>query len=440
MKNCGSGPFGLLWMTWFEGGVLVVAAPFLLFPAMAPALTIVALVFLVLSWIVMATVDRGALVATPFHGAMLGWAVMIGVGTLVSAFPKLTLPKATGLLLGLATWQFLAKTVIDRRLLRWALVGLWVFGFAVTAVGVVSVSWPDKIPLVSRWVEITMPSTMVTLPGGPEGGVSANQLAGMLVFYLPLPLSDLLAWRFRDRQWLRRLPSFCAAAVIGVLILLTQSRSGWIGAVLGMGMLLMLWGAILPAGRSRLILWGICALGLLIMIVGGVVVGPDRLQALWEEPTGMTALGNMGTLAFRQEVWRWAITGVQDFPFTGCGLGTFREVVRLLYPLDVSPNYDIAHAHNVLIQVALDVGLPGLMFYLALLIVAGVVSIRVARRDTVLRPLALGLLSGLGAFHLYGMLDALASGSKPALALWYALGLLSALSRMSDPCTEAKNV
>ena len=427
-----SGLFGLPWVIWIEGGLLALAAPFLLFPSVVPELTVGALVLLVVSWVVQLTVDRRGLTRTPFHGAMLVWASMVGIGTLVSAFPALTLSKATGLLLGIATWQFLARTVTDRRLLRWALIGLWGFGLLVTAVGVVSVRWPEKVPFVSRWVDVALPSTMVQLPGGPESGVSANQLAGMLVFYLPLPLSHLLAWRFQDGRWVRRLPALFAFGSIGLLTSLTQSRSGWIGSVLGTGLLLVLWGAVLPPSRTRWVLWGICVLGALGMVAGGFAIGPERLQALWEEPQGMTALGNLGTLGFRQEVWRWAVTAVQDFFFTGCGLGTFREVVRLLYPLNVSPSYDIAHAHNIFLQVALDTGIPGLIAYLALLGVASAVGIRVARRDVASRPLALGLLGGLGAFHLYGMLDALAPGSKPALVFWYALGLLSALVRMGD--------
>jgi len=45
------------------------------------------------------------------------------------------------------------------------------------------------------------------------------------------------------------------------------------------------------------------------------------------------------------------------------------------------------------------------------------------------RALALGLAAGLIALHVYGMTDALALGSKPAVAFWYALGLVAALGQ-----------
>jgi putative inorganic carbon (HCO3(-)) transporter len=131
------------------------------------------------------------------------------------------------------------------------------------------------------------------------------------------------------------------------------------------------------------------------------------------------------------EIWNRALYAIQDVPFTGWGLGTFREVIWVLYPLfTISPGTDLAHAHNVFLQVALDTGLPGLVAYLALLSVAGIVGWRMARRDETLRPLALGLLAGLAALHVYGLTDALAPGSKPGLTFWMALGLLAAMERL----------
>jgi putative inorganic carbon (HCO3(-)) transporter len=133
------------------------------------------------------------------------------------------------------------------------------------------------------------------------------------------------------------------------------------------------------------------------------------------------------------------VYAIQDFPFTGVGLGTFRRVVGLLYPLfTISPDIDIAHAHNIFLQVALDVGVPGLIAYLALLWVAGAVAWHVARGGPpLLQALAIGLLAALVSLHLYGLTDALALGSKPGLAFWMILGLLAALPRVVD--TELQN-
>jgi putative inorganic carbon (hco3(-)) transporter len=127
------------------------------------------------------------------------------------------------------------------------------------------------------------------------------------------------------------------------------------------------------------------------------------------------------------------LMAVGDFPFTGTGLGTFRQVVRRLYPLNVSPTYDIAHAHNIFLQTALDVGIPGLIAYLSLLLIAAALSWKIAQRDKTLRPFALGILASFAALHIYGLTDALALGSKTGLSFWVALGLLTAMFRLTQP-------
>jgi putative inorganic carbon (HCO3(-)) transporter len=145
-----------------------------------------------------------------------------------------------------------------------------------------------------------------------------------------------------------------------------------------------------------------------------------------------------------------------------------------LYPLFLTtPDADIAHAHNQFLQVALDLGLPGLMAYLALIGTALWLSLRVARSagdeqvagapsdgqtrgpgpaggakeaeqafggpdaDSLgsnrLRWVGLGLVGSLVAFHVFGLMDAVALGAKPGVALWMILGMAAGLPMVSDP-------
>jgi len=166
-------------------------------------------------------------------------------------------------------------------------------------------------------------------------------------------------------------------------------------------------------------------------------LGPQALgETIYEVGTGTVAEEVVGSisLAGRVEIWSRAIYAIQDFPFTGCGLGTFRRVVHLLYPLFlVTPDTDIAHAHNIFLQTALDLGIPGLIAYLALLFVALAICWRSAQdfsAGRMVRVIALGLAGGLVAIHTYGLTDALALGSKPAVAFWFALGLVAGMERI----------
>lgn len=433
-------------MTWLDGlqtGVLLVAAPFLLFPTVVPWATggvcLLIAVILLLRWRL-----EGAAPVTPLNGALMIWLAMIAVGAIVSAFPDHTLPKLTGLLLGALTWLTMVRGGWRR---AWGAWGLAAVGVAIAGQGLVTTDWPTKIPLL-RALVAKLPAALATLPGGPEGGVHANQLGGALVPYLPFLLSlgigalgraegtgDRVGQRREDRErrWTGRLGTVvglgAALIAVGGVVALSQSRSAWIGAGVSCLAVAGLWGGLLPRGALRAGL----RIGLLLAVVGAIAgaagLGPERLARVWQEPAVAEAVGGVNTLSFRFEVWRWALMGVQDFFFTGCGLGAFREVGRLLYPMNIQPSYDYAHAHNIFLQVALDTGVPGLIAYLALVGIAARQAWVSARDRPAEQAWALGLLGGLIALHVFGLTDALAPGAKPGLIFWMMLGLIGRLGR-----------
>lgn len=430
-----------------EWAVLLLAAPFLLFPTVRAEGTLAALVGLALFWLVSAVLRR-PWPETPFNGALLLFAVGVGVGTLVTAWPEVTLPKATGLILGLGVFRAMAA-LRGQAGWRWGALVLGGLGVGIAAVGVLSAHFYTKIPIVAPLVA-RLPERLLTLPEGPEGGVSANQLAGVLAFYLPLTLGWLwsaiarMAGRGQSAEPRRpsRLRSLGTAALnlgillvallsIGItagLLVITQSRSGWIG---GAGGVLALGALAMGSARQRWLHWLVVGVVALTLIGGGVFlvrVPAETWDRLWGD-TAVLETEVTGSVSFsgRVEIWSRALYAIQDFPFTGCGLGTLRKVIPLLYPLfTVSPENDIAHAHNIFLQTAADVGLPGLIAYVALLGLAAVVAWKFAPRR------GLPLLAALLALHLYGLTDAVALGSKPGIVFWAALGLLAALAASTD--------
>jgi putative inorganic carbon (HCO3(-)) transporter len=223
---------------------------------------------------------------------------------------------------------------------------------------------------------------------------------------------------------------------VGAVLVATQSRSAWIGAAGGLGALVVLAGV--TAGRG----WVRVATAGLALLAAGGAIGTVLTEGVplgtWSEgeivfgPGSPEVLGEVVgriSLAGRTEIWSRALYVVQDFPFTGCGLGAFSKVVPILYPLfRVAPNADVGHAHNIFLQTAADVGLPGLIAYIAMLMGAGALCWRAARGgDGATRSAALGLAGGLVALHTYGLTDAMALGTKPAVVFWIALGLTAGL-------------
>lgn len=422
---------------YLEALLLLAVTPLLLFPTFSPLATTIALLLLPLVWLGYWAINGRPLLPTPFNAALLLWGLALIAGILVTADPDLTLPKATGLILGLALWRFLALFAHNRQRFRLAVMGFSLLGAALVLAGTFSSQWQFDVPIVQR-LFTSLPPRLLRFAGTAQEGISANQLAGTLLLYLPLLVSLLFGWRPPRYRPIALAGLLLLTGLTAGLLFLTQSRSGWLGALGGLAALALFWAISLPPSRARLVIWLVMALFAGFAAAGILRIGPQRLMSLWQEPPAMTAIGTFSTVNFRKEVWRWAATSIEDFSLTGTGLGAFRRVVYRFYPIDVPNTYDLAHAHNIFLQVALDVGLPGLVAYLAILAVAGLVAWRVARETPAYRPLVLGLVAGLVALHTFGLTDAVAIGAKPGIAFWYLLGLLAAANHLSSVTTQTQ--
>jgi putative inorganic carbon (hco3(-)) transporter len=419
-----------------EGIVLCMAAPFLLFPQVYRPITLIVLVLLALIWLLPLVTEprQPNLPSTPFNLALILWGLALSTGILITADPDETLPKATGLILGLAVWRYMAIVITTRRLVMIATMVMLLVAAGFSLIGMVALDEIAKIPIV---VSLN-PARDLRIPVLEGLAIHPNQLAGLISLYLPLLLSLLFGgWKLGGlRRWRIVLVLFTLLAFI--MLIFTQSRGGWIGLIVGLIALMAFWSVVLPPSPARTFLRSSFILVGLLTVAGILIIGPDRIEAIWVDPPAETVVGTLETLNFRRELWPWAITAVGDFPFTGTGLGSFRHVAFRLYPLSINPRYDISHAHNIFLQTALDVGLPGLIVYLSLLLVAGVTGWRVARRHPTFRPVALGVLAGLAAFHVYGLADAIALGAKPGLILWMFFGILTGMNQVTESENKLK--
>ncbi|MCC6456161.1 MAG: O-antigen ligase family protein, partial [Caldilineaceae bacterium] len=154
------------------------------------------------------------------------------------------------------------------------------------------------------------------------------------------------------------------------------------------------------------------------------------LDLLSDAPT-VAALGGTQSLGFRGRVWTMALWGLADFPFTGMGLGTFREIGPLFYNLDIPANYDIAHAHNLFLQTGLDFGLLGMVCLIAVYLAAGVQLVGSWASLPQARPWVIGLAGSLAGQFVFAQLDAVALGAKTNFMFWYWLALVFALGNLA---------
>jgi putative inorganic carbon (HCO3(-)) transporter len=249
--------------------------------------------------------------------------------------------------------------------------------------------------------------------------------------------SALSAVRLNPGQiWVVRLLVWLATLFVGAVFILTQSRSSYIAVIIT---LLILFSIALPR-RWRWVLFG--CLILMAILLGFLLSEEDIVLAQdWLIGKGLKGSEelSLNLLEKRLEIWSRAIYGLQDFPFTGMGMNTFREVVHKWYPLFLIPlSEDIGHAHNDFLQAGLDLGIPGLIAFIALYIGAFWMLADIWRNVptpvlslvegfNVQRATVLGLFGGLLAHMLYGLTDAVALGAKPGVLFWMLLGLVSGL-------------
>lgn len=341
----------------------------------------------------------------------------LAVGDWYSAAPKLF-----GVLLGLSVAYLIS---VDRP----SMLRLRVFwlGLAIATTGLIALTalflteWPEHklLPLDSFYA--TLPAgPRVVDHGGRAGGFGPNQVGGALALLTPLGLALVLD-RFGTSQNVRALAAAVLALAL-VVLLLTQSRSAFVGTTTGLAF--VCWLRLRQSTWSRMrraFLQAALAVALTSLVAATVFT--------WLAPLDSTT----DTLTSRLQIWSASVTLIGDHLYTGVGPGQFPLVLDKAFPeLSASVAPHIPHAHNIALQALLDLGLPGSVV-LGLLIAMAVRGLIVTARsstDRSLQLLVVGLAGSLLAFFAYGLTDTIAPGARGGLPFWLVLGLALACGRL----------
>jgi len=393
-----------------ELALWAVAAPLLLLGSRwAP----VALLAIALAWM-SRWLARGRLtVATPADAPLLVLVAMASIGWWVSPDRAASADALWRLWAGVALFYALANA----RPLRFLPAGAIVAGLALAALSLLGTDW-------ARVRLFGLPQLYSRLPAWlrdvQDGSPFHPRVMGMaLATWLPLPLALLILGRGRSlRSW-----AALAVAVMGLTLLLCQSIQGLAGLALGVWFLLLC--------RDRRFLL-VAPLGLAALAAVLWAYGPRQaaLAALTVgDPLGIAA-------ALRLDMWSRAAAMIGDLPYTGIGLDAFPVLQWQFYPgvmLGAEP-----HAHNLFLQVALDLGLPGLVAFLSLCVALGWAAARALPhcRESRTRAVLLGAVAAALSYLASGVLDTLWA-AKPNVLLWAVLGGIAALSIAETPPAPA---
>lgn len=354
----------------------------------------------------------------PFPQAGFGLQVVIfvvayGIATLLSIDPR----RSTMLLGQIILYSLLLYFILDLRRRGWPqdifvksllFVSGFIIFFGLLEIGIWLTSW---------WRisggETFLPPVTIRIRafiGHP------NFAAAFLNLVLPLGLVQL----FRSRAWIPRIALGLWTAIVIVLLYFTSSRGGWLGTAAALGSLAVLLGIdrrIQPAQiwreRPRLVL-GLAGLAILSTILLIVIV-PRQLQ----HPSHGSVSGS------RSDIWGVALTSFISDPISGTGPFTYGSAFTATGI--VPPGLLLAHAHNVVFNIAAEAGIIGLAALGFLLFwVAREIWYRWREHAHGERHWLAAFMASLTGFSIHSMFDT--PGTLPALAM-IAVILLAWLTR-----------
>ena len=419
----------LQWLADWQIVPVALVSPLLVFSERLPSWAVaLALVSLPLLWGVHRLARNRFFTRTPADLPLLILLATLPVGLWASAEPATSLPQLVKVITGVALFYALVNTVGGRGAGRRAIAlvpAVVVGGTALLAgLALLGTQWGGaKLPFLPAGLPAQIPRPLASI--WYSAGFHPNTVGGVLAMFAPVTAATVL---FPGRWWWRLLAAGLLLIEAGVLVL-TQSRGAMAGLACGL--------VVVAIARDRRWAWGLVALG--VAVAAGLLIygaGP-ALDLLLGGALGDAAAGS----EVRRELISRGLYMISDFSLTGIGPGMFPKVLPLLYPLFlVGPDTVMPHVHNVYLQQGIDHGLPGLIAFLALMILLGVMGWQAARagRRAPWGSLAAGLLGGLAAYLLHGWFDAIDAGSRGHWFVWALFGLLAAVwhwSRVADDAT-----
>lgn len=225
-----------------------------------------------------------------------------------------------------------------------------------------------------------------------------NLLGGFLVTMISLAGGLSLSYA-RER---RGLILALTVLVFGLCLGLTYSRGAWISLLA----VIMICGLL----YSRRILW------LLLLVPVAVFLAHDVLLERF-----MSILNPTDTSStLRLAIWESTLAMIMDKPFFGIGWGSY----WLVYPqYDFFINNSgtkIVHAHNMYLNIAAEIGVPGLMVFLAIMYGHAKTALRIfaAAGDKWISGLMLGMVAAIAGLAVSGLTDYIMFNIQISMLFW----------------------
>ena len=345
-------------------------------------------------------------VRTPADLAVLLLVMIFPVTLKVTILPEVSRIQVMRLLTGIALFYAIANWGNSITRLRLLLAGSAIVGISLALSAPFSVEWvTDKLVFIPGSLYQQLPLIL-------SDSIHPNVLAGNLVILLPIPLAFLL-FNWEESKPPERLLYSLTSISLFAIIILTRSRGAWLALACSL--------IFFTIARFR---WG----WLLVIIILVIIIVTAWRVDLTRMLNFILTSQSIGGMALRINIWNRAIHIIRDFPFTGIGMGLFNEAISTLYPINLTnPAYH--HAHNLFLQIGIDLGLIGLIAWTAIFLTITITSwqvLQIGRLQT--NPLAIALgVGSIGsqiALVVHGLVDSVTWGMvRPVPLVWALWGL-----------------
>jgi O-antigen ligase len=293
---------------------------------------------------------------------------------------------------------------------------LWFFlavGYTTLVVTLFATRWPVYKLSWLNSVYAALPSVRSVSWWWIQPGLHPNQTGGMMA--LCAAFAFAVTWS-PDTPRRARIPAAALSLLGAGAVFMTDSRAALAGLALSVLVILIartaswLW-AWLPGLALAFV--GLLATGMLARIVN-FFVHDETLDT---------------KLVARLDIWTSALHGIQDHFVTGIGLGVFNQVMPFRYPYQtVGLTFSVSQAHNLLLDTALAIGVPGAIGFTMLIVGLLVMAVRESRRDGLTRVVSLGVVSSLIVYLVFGTTDSIGLTIPTSFIVWLWVCSMTLLS------------
>ena len=234
-----------------------------------------------------------------------------------------------------------------------------------------------------------------------------NLLAGFLVVVMSLAVGIGL----HTENIPGKVLLFVLVAVLGICLVLTYSRGAWLSVVAVTAL----------CGRlyNRKVLWVFLVIPVLALVCHDGVM--ERLLSIFN-PTDTSS-------TLRIALWESTVAMILDKPLLGIGWGSY----WLVYPdYDFflnNPAATIVHAHNMYLHIAAEIGIPGLMVFLAIIYghTRKAIQVLAQTQNTWVAGVMLGTVAAVLGLAVNGFTDYIMFNVQMSMLFWLLNALIIAV-------------